>query len=203
MELSGNVNNLSGDAAIAYLREQEAIRKARAKRRWITFGIVLASLFVLMVGCGIAVGAASGSSSNAAVAAPATPSLTGTVTAPSKPTAEPAAEPTATAPTTFPPGFDDRPVPPKPSEASSGLGTSFGNGQWAVGEAAEVAPGVYRSAGSDGTHATMGGYVSTEKADGTIIDFETSDATDSPLRITLHEGDTVTSKGCQEFTKVS
>ena len=41
MELSGNVNNLSDEGAVRYLHVQEEIRRARARRRWITFGIVL------------------------------------------------------------------------------------------------------------------------------------------------------------------
>lgn len=82
---STSTNLADGNVAIAYLREQEAIRRARSKRRWITFGAILAGMFVLLVGCGIAVGAASGPSTaraatttpaSAAPAASAAPSLT-------------------------------------------------------------------------------------------------------------------------------
>lgn len=137
MELSGNVNNLSDQGAIAYLREQEAIRKARATRRWITFGIVLASMFVLMVGCGIAVGAASsgGGSSSAsarpvapapALVAPSTPDLSAEAIEPSTAT---------TAPETVTPGASD-----------SSLSGIYGPGTYVVGR--DITPGDYWTAGS-------------------------------------------------------
>jgi len=86
MELSGNVNNLSGDAAIAFLREQEAIRRARSKRRWITVGAVLLALLVLMVGCGVAVGAAaSGGTAPTATSAPTAPAASSRPLQPRRP----------------------------------------------------------------------------------------------------------------------
>ena len=99
---STSTNLADGNVAIAYLREQEAIRRARSKRRWITFGAILAAMFVLMVGCGIAVGAASGpstaraatttpaSAAPAASAAPSPAPAPAVPLAPSPPVSEPA-----------------------------------------------------------------------------------------------------------------
>lgn len=147
MELSGNVNNLnSGDAAIAYLHAQEEIRKARAKRRWITFGIVLASMFVLMVGCGIAVGAAAsgGSSSSASAATPRASVV------PTTPADSGLREETRVVP--VPPAAVSTPVAPTSDSALSGL---YGPGTYVVGR--DITPGDYWTGGSSTGHS---GYAS-------------------------------------------
>jgi len=123
MELSGNVNNLSGDAAIAFLREQEAIRRARSKRRWITVGAVLLALLVLMVGCGVAVGAAaSGGTAPTATSAP---------TAPAASSPAPAA-----------------PAPVEPSAAPTAPAGTYGPGTYRLGN--DIAPGDYVTDGPTG-----------------------------------------------------
>lgn len=175
-----------GDVAIRYLHAQEEIRRARARRRWITAGVVLASMFVLMVGCGIAVGAASAGSAtptaDAAPAASATPTPAPVaVTAPEPPAA-------TTAPVT--PEAELAPVGPFPPAAA------FGNGTWSVGD--EVAAGTYRSAGP--TEGAIKLCYVDSKAGDTIVSQEVS--ADGPVRITVTDGQTVKASGCQQFTKV-
>jgi hypothetical protein len=90
-KVNSTVANLAdGDAAVRFLHAQEEIRRARSRRRWITAGIVLASLFLLMVGCSALVVGAAGSATAPApsvpVSAPAASSPVGaprdTATAP-------------------------------------------------------------------------------------------------------------------------
>jgi len=131
---STSTNLADGNVAIAYLREQEAIRRARSKRRWITFGAILAAMFVLMVGCGIAVGAASGpSTARAATTTPAS--------------AAPAA---SAAPSPAPaPAVPLAPSPPvsEPATASdSSTSGIYSAGTYVVGR--DIAPGDYWTPGS-------------------------------------------------------
>lgn len=139
MELSGNVNNLTDEGAIAYLHAQEAIRRARARRRWIAAVATVGALFVLMVGCGIAAGAAASGGStahaNGATSAPA-PSL-----APVAPVALP--EPPATV---------SAPVTPSSDSSKSGI---YGPGTYVVGR--DIPPGDYWTPGSTTGHS---GYAS-------------------------------------------
>ena len=150
MELPTNItstNLADGDVAIRYLREQEAIRRARSKRRWIAAGIVLASLFALMIGCSVlVVGVAASTAANTpgqATSAPvgaARPSA-GTVSPPS-PAADSAPSQIAPmAPAVPAPSIEAAPVGPYPPAAA------FGEGMWTVGTDAEIAPGTYRSPG--------------------------------------------------------
>jgi hypothetical protein len=124
MELSGNVNNLSGDAAIAYLHAQEEIRRARSKRRWIAAGAVLVALFVLMVGCSALVvgAAASDGTASRATSAP---------TASAAPSLAPAA-----------------PAPVAPSAAPTAPAGTYGAGTYRLGN--DIAPGDYVTDGPTG-----------------------------------------------------
>lgn len=162
MEMSGNINNLSGDAAIAYLHEQEKIRKARTVRRWIWAAGIVVALFVLMIGCGIAVGAAaSGSSSRASAATPAaTPAPTASASpglreetriVPVPPTA--VSEPAIVAPETT------------PGETDSSLSGLYGPGTYLVGR--DLPPGDYWTRGSTTGHS---GYA--ERLSGTTGDYD-------------------------------
>lgn len=199
MELSGNVNNLSDEGAVRYLHAQEAIRKARAKRRWITAGIIVASLFVLMVGCGIAVGAAA-SGDGTAHASAATPTASAAHSAPVDPglREETRVVPVPPAATTAPaieapaPVTGTAPVGPYPPAAA------FDEGMWTVGADAEIAPGTYRSRGPADDVIKMC-YIDAKVGDHYAVQ-EISDA--GPVRVTLAEGQTVSTNGCQQFTKV-
>ena len=186
MEMSGNINNLDGDAAVRYLHEQEKIRKARTVRRWIWAAGIVIGMFVLMVGCGIAVGAAAsgGSSSSASAATPA---------------ATPA--PTASAGSGLREETRIVPVPPTAvSEAPPALTSTeppltwIGEGMWLVGP--EVEPGTYRSEGPDASgwcyiDAQVGEhYAAQESSQG------------GPVRVTVADGQTVEMSGCLPFAKV-
>lgn len=182
------VNNLAdGDAAVRFLREQEAIRRARVKHRWITFGAVLAAMFVLMVGCGIAVGAAASGGStattSAATTAPAVPtptSDTGTPTEPAQSYSAPAIEAPATqAPSTELPR------------------TWITDGMWVVGD--EIEPGTYRSPGPADDVIKMC-YIDAKIGDHYAVQ-EVSD--NGPVRVTVAQGQIVNMNGCQPFAKVS
>ncbi len=177
-------NLADGDVAIRYLREQEAIRRARSKRRWITFGAILAAMFVLMVGCGIAVGAAaSGGSSSSTSTAP-----TAAASAPAAPT------PTL-----------DTGTPTEPAQSYSAPAAStelprtwIMNGDWHVGD--EVEAGTYRSDGPQTGSPVVLASVTVRNADGHVADVRTS--TDGPIRITVSDGQTVSVVGALPFTKV-
>ena len=182
MEMSGNINNLDGDAAIRYAQETERIRAARAKRRWITVAIIIGSLFVLMVGCGIAVGAAASGGStahaSAATTAPATSGLH---------------EETRVVPA--PPTADSAPEGPPPAPASTELPrTWISPGMWLVGP--EIEAGTYRSTGPDASGSC---YIDAQVGDHYAAQ-ETSD--DGPVRVTVADGQTVEMSGCQPFAKV-
>jgi hypothetical protein len=184
MEMSGNINNLDGDAAIRYAQETERIRAARAKRRWITVAIIIGSLFVLMVGCGVAVGAAaSGGSSSSTSTAP-----TAAASASAAPT-----------PTT------DTGTPTEPAQSYSAPAAStelprtwIMNGDWHVGD--EVEAGTYRSDGPQTGVPVVLASVTVRNADGHVADVRTS--TDGPIRITVSDGQTVSVVGALPFTKV-
>lgn len=178
-------NLADGDVAIRYLREQEAIRRARSKRRWITFGAILAGMFVLMVGCGIAVGAAAsgGSTTHASAATPT-----------AAPTASAAPTPTT-----------DTGTPTEPAQSYSAPAAStelprtwIMNGDWHVGD--EVEAGTYRSDGPQTGSPVVLASVTVRNADGHVADVRTS--TDGPIRITVSDGQTVSVVGALPFTKV-
>ena len=158
MELPTNITSTSladGDVAIRYLREQEAIRRARAKRRWIAAGAILAGLFVLMVGCGIAVGAAaSGGSSSSTSAAP--------TAATEVPADSGLHEETRIVP--VPPAAVSAPVAPVTPSSDSSLSGLYGEGTYVVGR--DIAPGDYWTGGSTTGHS---GYAS--RMSGTSGDF--------------------------------
>ena len=190
MELSGNVNNLSDAGAIAYLQEQERIRRARSKRRWITAGVILAGLLVLMVGCGIAVGAAAsgGSSSStrpaptAATEVPADSGLheeTRIVPAPAAAVTAPITTAPVTAPSTELPR------------------TWIDAGMWHAPD--EIETGTYRTTGRAASE-TYKCMITVTGADGNVADYQSADT--GPLRITVHDGQTVTVEGCAPLTKV-
>ena len=185
MELPTNItstNLADGDVAIRYLHAQEEIRRARARRRWITFGVVLGSLFVLMVGCGIAVGAAASGGSTAhasgATSAPA-PSL-----APVAPVELPEPAPATTAPVTAPSVELPR--------------TWIDAGMWHAPD--EIETGTYRTTG----RAVGEAYkcmITVAGANGDIADYQSAET--GPLRVTVATGQTVTVEGCAPLTKVS
>lgn len=180
-------NLADGDVAIRYLREQEAIRRARSKRRWITFGAILAGMFVLMVGCGIAVGAAAsgGSTTHASAAAP-----TAATTAPATSGLH---EETRVVPA--PPTADSAPEGPPPAPASTELPrTWISPGMWLVGP--EVEAGTYRSTGPDASGSC---YIDAKVGDHYAAQEVSSDG---PVRVTVAEGQTVDMSGCLPFTKV-
>ena len=131
---STSTNLADGNVAIAYLREQEAIRRARSKRRWITLGAILAGMFVLMVGCGIAVGAASGpSTARAATTTPA--SAAPAASAAPSPAPAPAAPVAPSAAVSEPATASD--------SSTSGI---YSAGTYVVGR--DIAPGDYWTPGS-------------------------------------------------------
>ena len=181
MDLPTNItstNLADGDVAIRYLREQETIRRARAKRRWITAGAILAGLFVLMVGCGIAVGAAAsggGSSSTGGATGAPVPSL-----APVE-QAEPA--PVTTVPVTAPSTELPR--------------TWIDEGMWHASD--EIETGTYRTTGraAGETYKCM---ITVTGADGNVADYQSAET--GPLRVTVHDDQTVTVQGCAPLTKV-
>jgi hypothetical protein len=191
MEMSGNINNLDGDAAVRYAQEVERIRAARARRRWITAAIIVGSLFLLMVGCGAAVGiAASGGSTahasaaapTAATSAPATPGLheeTRIVPAPAQSHSAPEGP---------------RPAPVTPAPSVELPYTWISPGMWLVGP--EIEPGTYRSLGPDASGSC---YIDAQVGDHYAAQ-ETSD--DGPVRVTVAEGQTVEMSGCLPFAKV-
>lgn len=175
MELSGNIHNIeSGEAAVAFAREQERIRRATWRRRWITAGIVIGGLFVLMVGCGVAVGAAAGGGSA---------------------TTSPTATPQASAPAVAPEPAETATAPVTPSVEAPR--TWITNGDWHVGD--EVAAGTYRSEGAEDAPVKLAS-VTVRSAAGDIVDIKTS--TDGPIRITVADGQTVSVVGALPFTKV-
>jgi hypothetical protein len=188
MEMSGNVNNLSGDAAIAYLREQEAIRRARSKRRWIAAAITIGSMFVLMVGCGIAVGAAAPDTRSTTTprpsAMPTTPTDGGlreeTRTVPVPPVA-------VSAPAVAPEG------PPALTSAEPPR-TWIAEGMWLVGP--EIEAGTYRSDGPDESGSC---YIDAQVGEHYAAQ-EVSNG--GPVRVTVADGQTVDMSGCRPFTKV-
>ena len=191
MELSGNVNNLSDAGAIAYLQEQERIRRARSKRRWITAGAILAGLFVLMVGCGIAVGAAaSGGSTATASAAPTAPTGSGlheeTRIVPAPPAAITAPAPAA-------------PAPAVPSTDAEQAGI-YDEGTYVVGR--DIAPGDYWTGGP-----TAGGYAGWYRLSGlggTVDEIIAVDSGDGPMQITILASDkAVKFTGSGQWVQVS
>lgn len=158
MELPTNItstNLADGDVAIRYLHEQEKIRRARSKRRWITAGAILAGMFVLMVGCGVAVGAAASGSSSSAAAVPA--SVPASASAPSR-----LHEETRTIPE--PPAAVSAPVAPVPTESASAASGMYGPGTYVVGR--DIPAGDYWTPGSTTGHS---GYAS--RMSGTSGDF--------------------------------
>lgn len=190
--VQSTVANLAdGDAAVRFLHAQEEIRRARSRRRWITAGIVLASLFLLMVGCSaLVVGAASSAT------APA-PSVPVSAPAASDPVGAPRDTATAPAATVAPETPETAPMAPMAPIGPYPPAAAFDNGAWSVGD--EVTAGTYRSAGP-----TIGDryplcYVDTT-VDGKIISQEVSNA--GPVRITVTDGQTVKASDCQQFVKV-
>lgn len=133
MELSGHVNNLSGDAAVTFLREQEAIRRARSKRRWITVGIVLAVAFLGLVGCSAIVVSAASAGAHAAATAPAAPPAASTAPRPAAGSAAPTAPALSSA---------------EPSAAPSLPAGTYGPGTYRLGN--DIAPGDYVTDGPSG-----------------------------------------------------
>lgn len=193
MELPTNItstNLADGDVAIRYLREQEAIRRARSKRRWIAAGAILAGMFVLMVGCGIAVGAAaSGGSTATASAAP--------TAATEVPTDSGLREETRIVP--VPPAAVSAPAieaPVTPAPSTEPPRTWITNGMWHVGD--EVEAGTYRTTGK--ADATTYKCMITVEQDTQMIDYVSVD--DGPARVTVTAGQTVTVEGCAPLTKV-
>jgi hypothetical protein len=187
MEMSGNINNMDGDAAVRYAHAREEIRKARARRRWITVAIIIGSLFVLMVGCGIAVGAASGGGSTAHASAAAPTAAT------SAPATSGLHEETRTVPE--PAQSYSAPEGPAPAPTSTELPrTWISPGMWLVGP--EIEPGTYRSTGPDASGSC---YIDAQVGDHYAAQ-ETSD--DGPVRVTVAEGQTVEMSGCLPFAKV-
>ena len=193
MELPTNItstNLADGDVAIRYLREQEAIRRARSKRRWIAAGIVLASLFALMIGCsvlvvGVAASTAAstpGQATSAPVSA-AQPSA-GTVSPPS-----PAAD---SAPSQIAPM-----APAAPAPSTELPRTWIDEGMWHASD--EIEAGTYRTTGRavDETYKCM---ITVTGADGNVADYQSAET--GPLRITVHDDQTVTVQGCAPLTKV-
>ena len=182
-------NLADGDVAIRYLREQEAIRRARSKRRWITFGIVLASLFVLMVGCGIAVGAAaSGGGSSSTSATPTTASEV--------PTDSGLHEETRVVPA--PPAAVSAPVSAPVTAPSTELPrTWIDAGMWHAPD--EIEAGTYRTTGRAAGEAYKC-MITVAGANGDIADYQSAET--GPLRITVATGQTVTVEGCAPLTKV-
>lgn len=186
MELPTNItstNLANGDSAIAYLREQEAIRRARSKRRWITAGAILAGMFVLMVGCEIAVGAAASSTT-----APAPTATTEVPAAPSVSVSAPAPERPSTAST----------APAAPAPSTELPRTWITNGDWHVGD--EIEAGTYRSEGPQTGVPVVLGSVTVYDAAGQLTDYKSS--TEGPIRVTVTAGQTVSVSGALPFTKV-
>lgn len=186
--VQSTVANLAdGDAAVRFLHAQEEIRRTRSRRRWIAAGIVLASLFLLMVGCSaLVVGAASSAT------APA-PSVPVSAPAASDPVGAPRDTATAPAATVAPEAPETAPVGPYPPAAA------FSEGMWTVGPDAEIAPGTYRSPGPTATGIVKLCYVDA-KIDDHYAAQEVSDG--GPVRITVTQGQTVSTNGCQRFVKV-
>ena len=194
MELPTNItstNLADGDVAIRYLHEQEKIRRARSKRRWITFGAVLAAMFVLMVGCGIAVGAAaSGGSSSSASAATPRASV-----APATPTDSGLREETRVVP--VPPAAVSAPEGPAPAPSTELPRTWIDAGMWHAPD--EIETGTYRTTG----RAVGEAYkcmITVAGANGDIADYQSAET--GPLRVTVASGQTVTVEGCAPLTKV-
>lgn len=146
MELSGHVNNLSGDAAVTFLREQEAIRRARSKRRWITVGIVLGVLFLGMVSCSAIVVSAASAGAHAAATAPAAPPAASTATTPGTLSAAPTA-------------------PAAPSAAPSLPAGTYTAGTYRLGD--DIAPGDYVTDGPSG----LNGFASWSRLSNTSGDY--------------------------------
>lgn len=189
MELSGNVNNLSDAGAIAYLHEQEKIRKARTVRRWIWAAGIIIGLFVLMIGCGIAVGAAaSGGSTSAASAATTAPATSG-LREETRIVPEPAQSYTAPA---LPEGPALAPITPAPSTELPY--TWISEGMWQVGP--EVEPGTYRSSGTNDGYRCM---ITVEQGSN-VLDYVSVET--GPARVTVATGQTVTVEGCSTLAKV-
>lgn len=182
MELPTNItstNLADGDVAIRYLHEQEKIRRARSKRRWITFGAVLAALFVLMVGCGIAVGAAaSGGSSSSASAATPRASV-----APATPTDSGLREETRVVP--VPPAATTAPVAPVAPETDAEAVGIYDEGTYVVGR--DIAPGDYWTPGP-----TTDDYASWRRLSGlggTSDETIALDSVEGPAQITISASD--------------
>ena len=188
MELSGNVNNLDGDAAVRYA--QEEIRRARFRRRMITFAVVLGSMFVLMVGCGIAVGAAT-SSGTASTAHTATSTPAPTVVLPPR-----GPDPIAPMATSAPEGPAPAPVVPETDATAAGI---YDEGTYVVGR--DIAPGDYWTAGP-----TTDGYVSWRRLSGlggTSDETIALDSVEGPAQITISASDrAVQFYGPCQWTKV-
>lgn len=186
------VNSLAdGDAAVRFLREQEAIRRARVKHRWITFGAVLAGLFVLMVGCGIAVGAAASGGNTASTSTPAPSAATEVPAVPSVSASSPAPERPSAATTAPAPVAQTAPVGPFPPAIT------ITEGMWHAPD--EIEAGTYRTTGraADETYKCM---ITTAGPNGDIADYQSAET--GPLRITVAAGQTVTVEGCAPLTKV-
>lgn len=171
------------EAAAAYAREQEAIRKARFRRSMIILGSIIAGLFVLMVGCGIAVGAAA-SGGSASTATPAASAAPATSAAPASP--DLSSEVVAPAPAV-----------PAPAPSTELPRTWISEGMWLVGP--EVEAGTYRSDGPDPTDTIKMCYVHAKIGDHYAAQ-EVSDG--GPVRVTVADGQTVEMSGCTPFTKV-
>ena len=193
MELPTNItstNLADGDTAIRFLHEQEAIRRARSRRRWIAAGATLAGLFVLMVGCGVAVGAAaSGGSSTSTTATPATVPAP-IVYAPSTPDLSGEA--------TAPPAATTAPVTGPPAPSTELPRTWIDVGMWHAPD--EIEAGTYRTTGraAGETYKCM---ITVAGANGDVADYQSAEA--GPLRITVADGQTVTVEGCAPLTKVA
>ena len=192
MELPTNItstNLADGDVAIRYLHEQEAIRRARSKRRWITFGVVLTSLFVLMVGCGIAVGAAASGGSSSSTSAPTARAV------PATPTDSGLHEETRIVP--VPPAAVSAPEGPAPAPSTELPRTWIDAGMWHAPD--EIETGTYRTTG----RAVGEAYkcmITVAGVNGDIADYQSAET--GPLRVTVAEGQTVTVEGCAPLTKV-
>jgi hypothetical protein len=115
-----------------------------------------------------------------------------TATAPAAPatTAAQAAPPATAAPTTAAPTTEA----PAPAPAS-GLATTFGDGDWLVGT--DIAPGSYRSPGVDGSLCS---YNTHDESGDVVLEPGMFDAKqDGPSRVTLEEGWTFQTSGCEDF----